>query len=76
MAYIWFQLNFQQKAKLELSEYGAEYVLKLGEYFWNLAEMVMRLHNKRSCGKVSKALAKFKKVFGFKLFLICLLPEV
>ena len=27
----------------------------------------MRSHNKRSCSKVFKALAKFKTVFGFKV---------
>ena len=74
MAFIWFQLNFQQKINQELSE--VEYLLKLSEYFWNLADTVMGLHNKRSCRKVSKALAKFKKVFGFKCFLICLSLEV
>ena len=36
----------------------------------------MKSHNKRSCSKVFKALAKFMTVFGFKRFLICLLPEV
>ena len=59
-------------AKNKLGTFEIEYLLKLSEYFSNLAKMFMRSHNKRSCSKVFKALAKFKTVFGLKDFLICL----
>ena len=62
-------------AKNKLGTFEVEY-LKLSEYFWNLAKMFMRLHNKKSCNKVFKALVKFETIFGFKSFLICLLLEV
>ena len=63
-------------AKLNWEIFEVEYLLKLSEDLLNLAKVFMRSQNERSCSKVFKALDKFKTVFGFKSFLICLLLEV
>ena len=69
-------VSIKLPAKNKSGNFEVEYLLKLSEYFSNHAKTFMRLHNKRSCSKVFKALAKFKTVFGFKSLLICLLLEV
>ena len=55
--------------KKELFE--VKYLYKLSQYFLNLPDIVIRSQEKRFCSKVSKILAKFKKVFNFKVPHLC-----
>ena len=50
--------------------FKVEYLIKLNQYFGNLAKAVMRSHNKTFFSKVSKMLAEFNKVFNFEKFVI------
>ena len=61
-------ISIKLLAKNKLGTFEVEYLIKLSEYFSNLAKTFMRSHNKRSCNKVFKALVKFKTMFGLKKF--------
>ena len=52
---------------------NVEYLIKLSQYFGNLAKAVMRSHNETFFSKVSKILVEFDKVFSFESlsFMFC-----
>ena len=56
--------------------FKVEYLIKLSQYFRNLAEAVIRLYNKTLFSKAFKVLVDFSKVFNFKKFLIYVLPKI
>ena len=62
--------------KEEFNFFEVEYLRKLRQYFLNLPKIAMKSHDKRSCHKVSKILAKLKKVFNFKKYLIYVFIEI
>ena len=62
--------NLWQNINEEL--FKAEYLIKLSQYFGNLAKAV----NKTFFSKASKVLADFDKVFHFEKFLIYVLPKI
>ena len=74
LACIKFQLNLWQNINEEL--FKVEYLIKLSQYFRNLAEAVMRLYSKTFFSKAFKLLADFNKLFNFEKFLIYVLPEI
>ena len=63
-----FQLNFWQSINEKLSK--VENLIKLSQYFRNLAEAVMRLYNKTFFSTAFKVLADFNKLFNFEKFVI------
>ena len=69
-----FQLNLWQSINEEL--FKAEYLIKLSQYFRNLAEAVMILYSKTCFSKAFKVLADFNKLFNFEKFLIYVLPKI
>ena len=69
-----FQLNLWQDINKEL--FKVEYLIKLSQYFRNLAEAVMRLYNKTFFSKAFKVLDDFNEVFNFKKLLIYVLPKM
>ena len=50
--------------------FKVEYLIKLSQYFGNLAKAVMRSHNKAFFRKVSKILVEFNKAFDFEKYFI------
>ena len=52
-----------------------ECLIKLSQYFGNLAKTVTRSHNKTFFGKIFKTLAEFNKVFNFETFVIYVLQK-
>ena len=56
--------------------FKVEYLIKLSQYFRNLAEAVMRLYSKTFFSKVFKVLADFNKLLNFEKFLIYVLPKI
>ena len=69
--WVTFQLNLWQNINEEL-----EYLIKLSQYFRNLAEAAMRLYNKTFFSKAFKVLADFNELFNFEKFLIYVLPKI
>ena len=63
-----FQLNLWQNINEE--RFKVEYLIKLSQYFRNLAEAVMRLYSKTFFSQAFKVLADFNELFNFKKFLI------
>ena len=53
-----------------------KYLIKLSQYFGNLAKAVMRSHSKKLLNKVSKILIENSEVFNVLKVLIYVLPEL
>ena len=67
MSYIKFQLNLLQNINQEL--FKVEYLIKLSQYFRNLAEEVMRSYSKTFFSEAFKVLADFNPIQA-RLFLL------
>ena len=72
-----YQVSIKSLAKLINEElFRVEYLIKLSQYFRNLAEAAMRLYSKTFSSKAFKVLADFNKLFNFEKFLIYVLPKI
>ena len=60
-----YHFNFIKFKNIKEGLFKVEYLIKLSQYFENLAKAVMRSHNNKFLSKVSKILTEVDKVFNF-----------
>ena len=71
-----YKVSIKSLKNINEELFKVECVIKLSQYFRNLAETVIRLYNKTFFSKAFKVLADFSKLFNFEKFIIYVLPKI